>query len=111
MKTTKKLQIHVGLDEQSIPESITWNADDLKGEGNVDCRAMLLALWDNDNKQTLKLDLWTKQMTVDEMKLFFYETLVSMADTLENATNEKAITGDMRDFCAHFADKMDIKEK
>jgi gliding motility-associated protein GldC len=71
---------------------------------------MLLSLWDAKNKDTLKLDLWTKDMTVDEMKIFFHQTLVTMADTLENATNDERISGDMRDFCAYFAEKMEIKE-
>jgi gliding motility-associated protein GldC len=71
---------------------------------------MLLSLWDAKNKDTLKLDLWTKEMTVDEMKIFFHQTLVTMADTLENATNDERISGDMRDFCAYFAEKMEIKE-
>ena len=108
MKQTKDLRITVDLDDKLIPEKITWDADDAGADSHADCRAMLLSLWDNDAKHTMKLDLWTKDMTVDEMKLFFYETLVTMADTFENATNDDRMAGDMRDFCAYFADKMDI---
>ena len=71
---------------------------------------MLLSLWDHNRKDTLRLDLWTRDMTVDEMKIFFHQTLVTMADTLENSTNDDRISGDMRDFCDYFADKMNIKE-
>jgi gliding motility-associated protein GldC len=70
---------------------------------------MLLSLWDSKHKDTLKLDLWTKNMTVDEMKIFFHQTLVTMADTLEQSINDDRISGDMRDFCAYFAEKMEIK--
>jgi gliding motility-associated protein GldC len=66
-------------------------------------------LWDARNKDTLKLDLWTKDMTVDEMKIFFHQTLVTMADTLERSINDERISGDMRDFCDYFAEKMEIK--
>jgi gliding motility-associated protein GldC len=111
MKTTKEIKIRVDLDNAQIPEKITWNADDAGTESFANCRAMLLALWDNDAKHTMKLDLWTKEMTVDEMKLFFYETLVTMADTFENATKEDKMAGDMRDFCEYFADKMEIDTK
>ena len=111
MKQTKEIKISIDLDDKQIPEKITWSADDAGPDTYANCRAMMLALWDNDSKHTMKLDLWTKQMTVDEMKIFFYETLVTMADTLENSTKEEAMAGDMKDFCQYFAEKMDIETK
>lgn len=107
----KEINISVELDDQNIPTDIIWNASDLQGQDKAQCRAMLLSLWDSKQKDTLKLDLWTKDMTVDEMKIFFHQTLVTMADTLENATNDERIAGDMRDFCAYFAEKMEIKQE
>lgn len=106
----KNIQITVELDEAKIPTEITWEATDLTGEDKVDCRAMLLSFWDAKNKDTLKLDLWTRDMTVDEMKIFFHQTLVSMADTLQRSTNDERISGDMMDFCDYFAEKMEIKK-
>ena len=107
---TKTINIEVVLDENNIPEEIKWSATDLQGFDEAVCRAMILSLWDHKNKDTLRLDLWTKDMTVDEMKIFFHQTLVTMADTLENSTNDKRISGDMRDFCVYFAEKMEIAE-
>lgn len=106
----KKINIEVELDNKNIPTDIKWHATDMGGGDEASCRAMLLSLWDHSRKDTLRLDLWTKDMTVDEMKIFFHQTLVTMADTLENSTKDDRISGDMRDFCAYFADKMDIKE-
>ena len=106
----KKIDIEVELDEKNIPENIRWSATDLQGYDEANCRAMILSMWDHQRKDTLRLDLWTKDMTVDEMKIFFHQTLVTMADTLENSTNDDRISGDMRDFCDYFADKMNIKE-
>ena len=106
----KNINIEVELDDKNIPTNIKWNATDLEGYDEASCRAMLLSLWDHNRKDTLRLDLWTKDMTVDEMKIFFHQTLVTMADTLENSTNDDRISGDMRDFCDYFADKMNIKE-
>ncbi|AXJ02005.1 protein involved in gliding motility GldC [Cyclonatronum proteinivorum] len=107
---TKNIDIAIELDDKDVPEKITWNALDAGLDKPANCRAMLLSLWDNDNKQTLKLDLWTKNMTVDEMKLFFYETLSTMADTFEKSTKDDRMSGDMRDFCEYFAEKMEIKK-
>jgi gliding motility-associated protein GldC len=47
-------------------------------------------------------------MNVEEMKIFFHQTLLTMADTFEKATGEKNICDDMRDYCMHFAEKMKI---
>jgi len=105
----KEISITVTLDENSIPGKIEWSADDLEVKEEAEARAMMLSFWDHNTKDTLKLDLWTKDMTVDEMKIFFHQTLTSMADSLENAIDDKRISGDMRDFCDYFAEKMEIK--
>jgi gliding motility-associated protein GldC len=108
---SKKINIEVLLDEQNVPEEIKWSATDLQGYDEAICRAMLLSLWDHKNKDTLRLDLWTKDMTVDEMKIFFHQTLITMADTFENATEEEGMAEDMRDFISYFAEKMEILKK
>lgn len=84
-----------------------WSASD----GNVSdapTKAMFLALWDEKEKQTLKIDLWTDEMTVSEMKQFFHQTLLTMADTFEKATGEHLICEDLKDYCYHFAQKMNL---
>lgn len=104
---TSEIKINVGLNENHVPLRMKWSATD----GNIDnqeTKAMLLAMWDEDKKQTLKIDLWTDQMTVEEMKFFFHQTLLTMADTFEKATGETLICEDLRDYCYHFADKMNV---
>ncbi len=108
--TNKEIRISVTLDDKNIPENIVWSADD-SNISEMPVRSMLLSLWDHTNKDTLRLDLWTKEMSRDEMKIFFYETLKTMADTLERSVDDERIAGDMRDFCSYFAEKMDIIEK
>lgn len=107
---TKDIQIRVTLDDDLIPEKIVWNADDTDS-ADMPVRALLLSLWDHKGKDTLRLDLWTRDMSRDEMKIFFFETLKTMADTLERSIDDKRIAEDMRDFCSHFAEKMEIIEK
>ena len=110
MAQKKDISITVELDEDNIPTAIDWDATDMEGQGIAKCRAMLLSMWDHEKQDTLRLDLWTKEMKIDEMKIFFHQTLVTMADTLETATEEEQMAEDMRDFTAYFADKMEIKE-
>lgn len=106
----KEIRIRVGLGADHIPESIQWNADDLD-EKDMPVKALFLSLWDHRNKDTLRLDLWTRDMSRDEMKIFFFETLKTMADTLEKSIDDQRISEDMRDFCYYFAEKMNISEK
>lgn len=104
----KQVHITVELDQENIPTSIEWEAEDAGMDEPTLCRAMILSMWDHRKKDTLRLDLWTRDMTVDEMKIFFHETLVTMADTLEKSIADQRIAGDMRDFCDYFAEKMEI---
>jgi gliding motility-associated protein GldC len=110
MSTKKMINIEVELDDQNVPVDIRWQADDSGSKDAISCRSMVLSLWDHNKKDTLRLDLWTKDMTVDEMKIFFHQTLVTLADTLERSIADERIAGDMRDFCAYFAEKMDLSE-
>lgn len=108
----KEVKITIELDDEQIPVKIDWEAADAVSTDKVEtCRAMILSMWDHSRKDTLRLDLWTREMTMDEMKIFFYETLSTMADTLERSIADKRISGDMRDFCEHFAKKMEIVTK
>ena len=102
-----EIKINVEVDENHVPEQIQWQAPD-GGVDNAMANAMMLAFWDPNEQNTMKMDLWTKEMKVDEMKQFFHQTLLTMADSFEKATGEHLICEDMRDFCRYFAEKMDI---
>ncbi|MCB0790918.1 MAG: gliding motility protein GldC [Flavobacteriales bacterium] len=101
---TSEIRITVHLDANKVPESMQWHADD--GEGSGDCKAALLSLWDEKERNTMRIDLWTKEMTIEEMNVFFHQNLLTMADTFERATNEGRMAAQMRDFAAYFAEHM-----
>ena len=107
---TKEITIKVELDEENVPTNILWDATDSGDVDPVACRSMMLSLWDHNQKNTLRLDLWTRNMMQDEMKIFFHQTLVAMTDTLERAIGDERIAGDMKDFCDYFAEKMEIAD-
>ncbi len=106
---TSEINISVTLDENNVPLAMTWKASD-SGTEEQACKALMMSLWDEKNQNALRIDLWNKEMTVDEMKAFFHQTLLTMADTFERATGEEKICGDMRDFCYYFAQKMKLIE-
>lgn len=105
-----EIKITVELDDNNVPETMVWESTDSATKEQVAVKSMMLALWDHNYKNSLRIDLWTKDMPVDEMKRFFYETLQTMGDSFLKATGETLIVEDLRDYCAHFADKMGIKQ-
>lgn len=106
---TSEIKFTVKLDENNLPLSIDWEASDANEKSN--CKGLMISLWDANENNTLRIDLWTKDMMVDEMKRFFHQSMVSMADTFKRATGEENIVGDMQDFCKYFAEKMELTEE
>lgn len=106
---TSEITLKVGLDENRVPEELKWSAED-GGINDEEAKAMMLSVWDSKNQESLKIDLWTKDMPVDEMKMFFHQTLVTMADTFFKATQDEKMTATMKDFCDYFAEKLELKQ-
>tara|TARA_R110000868_G_scaffold48950_5_gene158310 strand:+ start:20 stop:352 length:333 start_codon:yes stop_codon:yes gene_type:complete len=104
-----KIELNVELDENRVPEKLHWTAQD-GGITNEQAKAMMLSVWDSKTKESLRIDLWTKDMPVDEMKLFFHQTLVAMSDTFNRATQDEKMTATMKDFCDYFAEKLELKK-
>jgi len=106
-----EIKLIVDLDDNNIPQNITWESTDSQNKDAVPVKSFMLALWDHNYKNTMRIDLWTNDMPVDDMKRFFFETLQTMGDSFLRATGEKNIVEDLRDYCAHFADKMELDKK
>lgn len=104
---TSEIKFTVELDENRVPEKLLWSAQD-GGVNEEEAKAMMLSIWDSKAQETLRIDLWTKDMPVDEMKLFFHQTLVAMSDTFRRATDDEKMADTMKDFCDYFADKLEL---
>lgn len=102
-----EIKIEVALDDNRIPEKLRWTAPD-GGIDSAEAKAMFLSVWDHQTQEALRIDLWTKDMPLDDMKMFFYQTLSAMADTLERATGDEKMQATMKDFCGYFAEKMEL---
>lgn len=103
------INIKVALGEDQVPESIQWSATGQVKES--ESKAMLLSLFDKETLDTLKIDLWTKDMQVGEMDRFFFQTLRAMADTYYKATNNKELATAMQQFVQYFAEETGVIPK
>ena len=106
MKQTLKFEIE--LDENQLPLNIEMHASD-GAASEQEIKALMISAWAAKTKETLRIDLWTKDMPVDEMFIMYHQTMMGMASTLERATGHDKLAGALRDYCAFFAEQTKIK--
>ena len=103
-----QITIDVELDENHIPENITWNAQD-GGIEKERTKVTMISVWDDKAMEALRIDLWTKEMPVDQMKMFLHQILVSLGNTYQRATGEEDVAAWMEQMAEEFAIKSAIK--
>jgi len=97
--------IDVELNENKIPQTIEWHATDSTVGSPQPAKAFILSFWDGADKAALRIDLWTQKMMVDEMADFYYQTLMTMADTFDRATKQHELVHEMKNFAKHFHER------
>tara|TARA_B100000700_G_C14962706_1_gene817317 strand:- start:523 stop:861 length:339 start_codon:yes stop_codon:yes gene_type:complete len=102
-----KLTFELELDENNIPKKIIMNSSDNQAK-DVLLKSVIIAAWDEKTKETLRVDLWTKDMMVNEMFILYHQTLMSMANTLSKSTGQDKLAGALRDYCDFFAQETRI---
>lgn len=106
------ITIDVALDDKNVPEQITWSATASTADSARPAKALMLSFWDGADKSALRMDLWTKEMMVDEMADFYYQTLMTMADSFERSTHQQELVNDIKTFAKNFYTKFqDIQLK
>ncbi len=95
MKTTE-INFKITVDENNLPQNIQWDAPD-SGEKS-ECKSLMIALWDAKENNTLRIDLWTKDMMVDEMKKFYHQNVITLTDTYIRATGDEATAKKVKQF-------------
>lgn len=99
------IKIDILLDPDKIPEQINWQASDSTADMVQKAKAMSVAFWDGADKSALRIDLWTKDMMVDEMADFYYQMMMGMADSFKRATRQEDMSNDMKKFAKEFFER------
>ena len=112
VKKKSEIKLQIGLNKDKIPVKIDWQAEGgPNGAKPSEAKAFLLSIFDKDSKDTLKMDLWTKDMQVNEMDRFFYQTLRGLADTYFKATQNQQLATDMQRFVQYFGEQTEVLPK
>ena len=111
----KKSEINfiIELDQDNVPDKITWNAGD-KPEGSPsETKSIAISLWDHEQQNTMRIDLWTKEMPMDEMKRFYIDCLGGMAQSILNSTGDEFMSTELNTlydkFVKHLQQELDSK--
>ncbi len=84
---TSEINFKVTVDDNHLPVNIEWEAKDA-GEKSAS-KSVMIALWDAKENNTMRIDLWTKDMSIDEMKKFYVQNVMTLTDTYIRATNDE----------------------
>jgi gliding motility-associated protein GldC len=113
-KVVKKstIEVEIGMDAKNLPIEIKWKTSDAPaGYPMQEVKAFVLSLFDKPTQDTLKMDLWTTEMQVEEMDRFVFFTMRSLGDTYFRATGNKKLAEQMQSFVQHFGEETKIIPK
>lgn len=101
----------VDLDDKNIPEKITWNASDNTDGEMTETKSMSISLWDHDQKNTMRIDLWSKDMPVNEMKRFYIDCIGGLAQSALSATGDEVFSKTLNETCEKLAKHLENEMK
>ena len=101
------LKFEVELDENNLPNSIKM-LEEKASNSSIDLKALMIAAWDAKRKETLRVDIWTKDMPVNDMFIMYHQNMMGMATSLEKSTGQNKLANALRDYCDFFAKETKI---
>ncbi len=93
------IQFSVELDNNNVPEKIRWDATDKPEDTPSETKSISVSLWDDKQKNTMRIDLWTKDMPVDEMKRFYIECVGGIAQSVLSSTGDERMANEINSLC------------
>ena len=101
-----KINFEVQLDADNVPESIRWEASDKPDAAPAETKSISISLWDEAQKNTLRIDLWTKDMPVHEMKRFYIDCIGGLAQSILSSTGDEFMASETNALCQRLVDHL-----
>lgn len=105
-----EIKFQIELDDQNIPEKMLWDADEKGTPGYSETKSISVSLWDHINQNTMRIDLWSKDMPVDDMKKFYIDCLGGLAQSVLSATGDEYMSTEMNNLCDRFVKHLKAQE-
>ena len=103
---TSQIKFLITLDKDKMPEKITWNAEDNMGDKFSETKSISLSLWDHEKMNTLKIDLWTKDMRVKDMKRFYIDSIGGIGQSVLKSTGDEYMSKEVNKLCDKLIDHL-----
>jgi gliding motility-associated protein GldC len=103
---TSTINFTVELDQNNIPEKILWDATEKPEEGLSETKAISISLWDHLQKNTLRIDLWAKDMPVEDMKRFYIDCIGGLAQSALTATGDEFMSQEINALCQRLVEHL-----
>ncbi len=97
------IQFTIQLDSNNIPEKIEWDATEKPESGLSETKAISINLWDHQQKNTMRIDLWAKDMPVEDMKRFYIDCVGGLSQSVLSSTGDEFIANEMNALCERLA--------
>jgi len=98
MSRSAEIKLTIDLDDNKLPTRIAWQASEAESPGPTSCQSAMISLWDSETKTTASIDLWTQEMTIDDMNIHVYQVIHKLADTYLRATRDREIADVIHQF-------------
>lgn len=99
MAKQSEIRFSVELDDKNFIDKIFWRASDGPEPAMSEAKAVAMSVWDHANHETLRIDLWTQDMPMQDMKRLCLDTISGLADTVQAATGDEFIAQKMHQLC------------
>ena len=111
MSRTAEIKVTVDLDGADLPTRIEWQASEGQEDGPISCESMMFSVWDSEKKTTAAIDLWIKDITIEDLNLYFYQVIHKMADTYLRATKSEEMANLIHEFGENFGEKLGLLKR
>ncbi len=93
------IQFSIDLDDNNVPEKIMWDATDKPEQGFTEAKSISISLWDHEQKNTMRIDLWSKDMPVEEMKKFYIDCIGGLSQSVLSSTGDEHMAAEINELC------------
>lgn len=105
-----EIKFTVSLGEESYIENIKWESSDKPADSPDNTDAIAVSIWDPTQKNTLRIDLWTKQMNAFDMKRFTVDSIGGLAEALRSSTGDNLMADKMQELCQQLVKHVEKSE-
>jgi len=106
-----EIKFNIEMNDENFIETIKWDSTDKPADGPDKTDAIAVSIWDPKQKNTMRIDLWSKHMTAFEMKRFTVDSIGGLAEAVRSATGDNKMADMMQELCQNLVKHVENSEQ